>query len=182
MGRKRVPVEVRKLTGARVRPEHEVDDAVRPKAGRPPMPKFLDPEARKEWLRMVGLLLEMNALAKTHRAALALYCVSWGNVADLAGKLTAEKAAAVAAGGAAGDALIARRPSGLERISATLQALHEAMAACQRHLSELGLSPTAQARILATRPDTAGQLDLPGLSDPVADKLAKLQVVQGGRS
>ena len=140
------------------------------------MPKFLDAEAAREWRRMVPLLEEMRALAKVHRAALALYCIAWANVADLARKLQAAKAAAIAEGGAAGDALIARRPSGLERTSATLQALNEAMAACARHLAELGLSPTAQSKILATRGDD--QLGLPTLEDPIA---AKLRLLRGGR-
>lgn len=173
-GRKRVPVAIRRLTGARVRPEHETDDDVRPPAGRPPMPKMLDPEARAEWRRIVPLLAEMNCLAKVHRAALALYCIAWGNVADLAKKLQADKAAAAAAGRAPGEVLIDRRPSGLERPSATLQALSEAMATCARHLADLGLSPTAQSKILATRPDD--QLELPGVGDDVAEKL---RVVRG---
>lgn len=175
MSRKLIPAEVRRMTGARVRPEHEVDEAVRPKAGKPRMPQFLDPEARTEWRRMTKLLFEMNALAKTHLAALSMYCVAWANVADLARKLTDEKAAAVAAGGAPGDALLRTLPSGIERPSATFTALCEAMAVCAKHLGELGLSPTAQARILATRADS--QLYLPGVDDPIA---RKLRAIQGG--
>lgn len=173
MPRRRIPAEIRELTGARVRPEHLVDEDVRPTAGRPPMPAFVrqDREAAKEWRRIVPLLEVMNVLAKIHLAAVAMYCAAWSNVVALATKLNAEKQAAAAAGGAAGDALVARRASGIERPSGTLTTLHEAMAACNRHLGELGLSPAAISRLVATRPDA--QLGLPGIEDedPVARRL-----------
>ena len=51
----------------------------RPASGRPPRPKHLEGEARREWNRISKQLLELGLLAKVDRAALAAYCQAWAD-------------------------------------------------------------------------------------------------------
>jgi P27 family predicted phage terminase small subunit len=175
MGRKRIRNEVKKLTGARIRDEHVAQEAVRPPPGRPTPPDAVrqDPEALAEWKRICPLLEEMRILSKASRAAIAMYVLAWSNVHALALKVAADKRAAVDAGQLAADGLLITRPSGIVRPSAAMQALAEAMATCASRLGDLGLSPSTVSRVLATR-SADQQLDLPGVADPVAIKLAAL--------
>lgn len=43
-------------------------------AGKPKMPKTLTPAAKKEWRRILPLLMERGSLSKADSTALALYC------------------------------------------------------------------------------------------------------------
>jgi phage terminase small subunit len=175
MGRKRVPIEVKKLTGARIREEHVAQEAVRPPPGRPTPPDAVrqDPEALAEWKRICPLLEEMRILSKASRAAIAMYALSWATVHSLAVKVAADKRAATEAGNLPADGLLVTRPSGIVRPSAAMQALSEAMATCASRLGDLGLSPSTVSRVLATRAADE-QLELPGVVDPVSLKLAAL--------
>jgi P27 family predicted phage terminase small subunit len=175
MGRKKVPIEVKRLTGSRVRADDAAAEAVRPPPGKPTPPEAVkaDAEALAEWKRICPLLDEMRILSKASRAAIAMYVVAWSNVHALAVKVAADKRAAVDAGQLAADGLLITRPSGIVRPSAAMQALAEAMATCASRLGDLGLSPSTVSRVLATR-SADQQLHLPGVVDPVALKLAAL--------
>ena len=56
----------------------ERDGEPRPPVERPACPDVLDGEARAEWDRQVEQLAEMGVLAKVDRAALAAWCIVWG--------------------------------------------------------------------------------------------------------
>jgi P27 family predicted phage terminase small subunit len=46
--------------------------------GAPPCPKFLSPEAKAEWRRVVKMLTNAEVIQKTDLAALASYCRTFG--------------------------------------------------------------------------------------------------------
>jgi P27 family predicted phage terminase small subunit len=51
--------------------------------GRPPMPRDLPPEAKKEWRRVVGELEAAGLLATIDRTVLVRYCQAWADWREL---------------------------------------------------------------------------------------------------
>jgi len=51
----------------------------RPPAKKPPCPRHLQGEARKEWNRMSKQLFALGLLTQVDRAALAAYCQAWAD-------------------------------------------------------------------------------------------------------
>jgi P27 family predicted phage terminase small subunit len=44
----------------------------------PYAPKFINAEAKREWNRMVAILIEIGLYTEVDHAALAMYCQAWG--------------------------------------------------------------------------------------------------------
>jgi len=77
-GRPRTPTRMKELAGnPGKRPLNGAEP--RPKKKRPPCPKHLQGEARKEWNRMAKQLFELGLLTQVDRAALAAYCQAWAD-------------------------------------------------------------------------------------------------------
>lgn len=153
-----LPDNVRTLRG--LKPARQAHG--RPQARAPKMPDHLGPEARKEWRRIVPILLEHRQLTELDRAQLTLYCQAWQTAVLCDRRLAAEMDKAIAAGGDATDAFteISQR-SGMARRGMLLQIAEQARRECALHLEKLGMSPVARARL----PAPSGQLELPGLGD-----------------
>lgn len=155
------PNNVRVLRG--MRPAGQPNTA-RPPSKPPRPPDHLGDEAKKEWKRIAPLLAERGHVGEADRVALALYCSAWATVVMCERELQTAMAAAVAAGGAATDALVeVSARSGIARRSMLAQLAAQSRRECAQHLAALALSPTARARL----PEAArAQLELPGV-DPM---------------
>jgi len=78
-GRKPKPTAVKRLAGNPGKrplnanePTPPVPDAV------PYAPRHLNGEAKKEWRRLTGILMDLGLYTTIDRAALAIYCQAWG--------------------------------------------------------------------------------------------------------
>lgn len=177
-GPKPTPQALKLLTGARIRMAADLGEGVNPPVKAPPKPKDLVGPAAAEWRRIVPLLLELGLLTELDRAALALYCIAWGDVVLLMHQLRADKEAARVAGEPEAHALWRTLPSGIARESIHLRLLRDAEVRCDRALAHFGLSPSQRARVTVSR-EIGEQLGLPGVeTDPVQSKLARLQAVK----
>lgn len=171
-----MPPALRALSGGRPpRSAADLSDGVHPAVGIPPMPRHLSQAARAEWKRITPLLEELGLISELDRAALALYCQAWGRVVELEDQIRTRQREAEAAGKTAAEALTRTTPTGFERESPLVRMAAEASVACDRYLAAFGMSPATRARVTASR--NGGQLGLPGVEDPVAEKLAKLRAV-----
>jgi P27 family predicted phage terminase small subunit len=59
-----------------------------PERGRPPCPRWLTAEARKEWKRVVPELDRLGLLTIVDRAGLATYCQAWARYVEAEAMLT----------------------------------------------------------------------------------------------
>lgn len=77
-GPKPLPKNVHLLRGnaSKLSP-HQLRDGFEPEIDIPSCPKFLLPEARKEWRRITPLLKANGMIAQVDRAALSLYVQEW---------------------------------------------------------------------------------------------------------
>ncbi|WP_297778430.1 phage terminase small subunit P27 family [uncultured Roseovarius sp.] len=116
----------------------------------PRCPDHLSKVARKEWRRLAAPLYRMGVLSVTDRAALAAYCQAWARWVEAEEHLSK------------GPALI-KTPSGYVQQSPWLTVANKQLEIMGRFMAELGLSPSARARLR--------------LPDGGADTGAKIEVI-----
>lgn len=107
-------------------------------AGAPACPPHLQGEARKEWRRLVRELRATGLLSKLDRGVLALYCQAWERWIEAERRLR-EAGPVVSVG-----------PAGVPQVSPWFSVAHREMETVRKLLSELGLSPSARARVGAS--------------------------------
>lgn len=100
----------------------------------PRCPAHLTDVARKEWRRIATPLYRMGVLSVTDRAALAAYCQAWARWVEAEEHL------------AKGPPLI-KTPSGYVQQSPWLTVANKQLDIMSRFMAELGLSPSARARL-----------------------------------
>jgi len=138
-GPARLPEDVRARRGTLQRCRTNPD---RPKVepGVPEAPAFLGAFAAAEWRRIVPLLDDAGLLTPIDRAALAAYCVAWGQLAE------------------AETALQGLPPTvtdehGLEVVNPAVEPFQkkslDAIGAFYRYAREFGMSPSARASVKA---------------------------------
>lgn len=108
----------------------------------PRCPNHLSDRARKEWRRLATPLYRMGVLSVTDRAALAAYCQAWARWVEAEEHL------------AKGPPLI-RTPSGYVQQSPWLAVANKQLEIMGRFMAELGLSPSARARLRLPEAGTA---------------------------
>jgi hypothetical protein len=62
-------------------------DVVELPPGTPRAPKWLEPEAKAEWTRVVRALSEAGALSEAHRSTLVVYCTLWAEFEQAHGQM-----------------------------------------------------------------------------------------------
>ena len=87
-GRKPKPTALKKLEGNPGKRKLNTAEP-EPASGRPAMPYYLTPRAKKEWKRIIPLLEEMGVLRITHGAALASYCMAFARWLEAEKQITA---------------------------------------------------------------------------------------------
>lgn len=115
----------------------------------PSAPKDMSPEAKKEWRRVMPVLVERRVLSGADIAAVERYCEATGDIAIAR--------AAIAKDGA----YVENRLGELKRHPA-FATLRESTAEARRWSAELGLTPAARSRVSgeADEDDTAASMDL----------------------
>lgn len=164
-GPKPLPANVRAFTGTAHRPLRAADlaDGVHPEVGLPPMPRHMSPEARKEWRRITPLLLELNLLTQIDRAALSIYCRTWGRLEQVERALGARQAQLIGEDKDPTEAFFWTTPTGFQRESALSRQAAELSQQVDRYLASFGMSPSSRSRVTASRNDA--QYRLPGMDD-----------------
>lgn len=138
-GRKAKPTELKRLDGnPGKRPLNTSEPA--PAVKRPPCPKHLEGEARKEWNRMVRLLVQLRLLTEIDRAALAGYCQAWGRWVEAEGMIRTEGMTIETAKGN----LIQSPYVGIA---------NQAMKQMRAFLIEFGMTPSSRTRVRTTPMD-----------------------------
>jgi len=150
------------------------DMPVAPKA-LPRCPPHLTDVARKEWRRLAKPLHDMGVLSVTDRAALAAYCQSWARWVEAEEHLQK------------GPPLI-KAPSGYVQQSPWLGIANKQLEIMGRFMAELGLSPSARARLRL--PGAGPQAGVDGVTvqfvtlyeDADGNRVRDLKVQSGGEA
>ena len=109
----------------------------KPPEGAPPRPKWLDPVAVQEWLRIVPELLELGVLTKIDGQALGLYCAAFSEMVHAEGAI-AEHGLVVTTGNAEYRTVKANPAVAIRA---------RAQDRCYRYLQEFGCTPAARSRL-----------------------------------
>ena len=131
-GRKPKPTSLKKLEG--VRKSRINGSEPEPEVGRVTCPRWLMPEAKKEWKRIVGELSALGLLTQLDRAAFAGYCQSWARFLESEETLNKEGPLVISAKGA-----VSVHPSTWIAGSSLKQML--------KFAQEFGLTPSSRGRI-----------------------------------
>jgi P27 family predicted phage terminase small subunit len=113
--------------------------------GEPEMPKHLDRDARREWRRLVPLLLSMRVLSESDGIALGSLCITYSRLIQ-AQRLMAKSS------------LLIKTPGGYVMQSPVLSIVNSQLAALSLQLKEFGLTPSSRSRMIATS-ETSGGID-----------------------
>lgn len=108
-------------------------------AALPRCPDHLSPAARKEWRRLAKPLFDAGLLTIADRSALAGYCQAYGRWAEAERRL-------------AETPMLIKAPSGYIQQSPWLSVANKQLELMGRFMAELGLTPTARARLPETAP------------------------------
>jgi P27 family predicted phage terminase small subunit len=100
----------------------------------PYAPKFVNAEAKREWNRMVAILLELGLYTEVDHAALAMYCQAWGRWVVAERKLVVE--------GEIITGVMGGKMQNPWRYEA-----NKAFAQMRQMLPEFGLTPSARSRL-----------------------------------
>jgi P27 family predicted phage terminase small subunit len=144
-GRKPKPTQLRIIEG---NPGHRPLQKNEPKPTpvAPTRPDWLDPEAKREWGRIVPELERLGLLTLVDRGALAAYCQAWGRAVQ------AEK---VLAGG-----LTFTTPNGYVQQRPEVAIAQKSWQLVRAFAAEFGLTPSARSRLSVQKPEDEAEDDL----------------------
>ena len=134
-GRKPKPTNIKILEGnpgKRKLNEHEPQ----PQRKAPPCPKWLEPEAKKEWRRLAKTLEAMGVLTDADMAAFAGYCQAYARWKEAEERITDR-------------GLVIRTPSGYPQQVPYISIAQQYLKLMQQFAEQFGLTPAARSRIIA---------------------------------
>ena len=109
-----------------------------PPAKKPPCPKHLQGEARKEWNRMSKQLFALGLLTQVDRAALAAYCQAWAHWVEANEQV--EKLG-----------MIVTTDNGYPQLSPYWTIAQQAAKMMKSYLTEFGMTPGSRSRLNVDR-------------------------------
>ncbi|WP_294255703.1 phage terminase small subunit P27 family, partial [Propionivibrio sp.] len=136
----------------------DLSDGVQPEVVVPDIPRHLTKEARKEWRRITVELEIVGLVSRLDRAALAIYCQTWGRLVLAEQALEAKRRQAEEAGEDQAEAVFTQKtPTGFMRESALIRIIGKLQQDCDRYLASFGMSPSSRSRV---KPSDNRQSDL----------------------
>lgn len=146
-------------------------DDFNPEVEIPSAPKWIWPEARKEWRRIGAELQRYGLVSKLDRAALVLYCQAWAKLVWAETMLSRAMAAAEEKRLAAevageewkgGDGIMVPSPNGALVYSHHWVVQRRSAQEVHWYLQSFGLSPSSRARVTVSSNRQLSLLDEPG--------------------
>ena len=153
-GRKPKPTKTKELAGNPGKRPLNGGEPQPPVPERVPYsPRHLNEDARKEWSRVIGMLMDVGLYTEVDRAALAMYCQAWGRWVQAERKLAEQD-------------LILTGEKGGSYQNPMLHVANKAQDQLRKMLPEFGFSPSARSRI-----------NIPGKDEPsLAEQLFDMAV------
>lgn len=120
------------------RPSRTNKSEAQPPIDAPDCPDCLDADAKREWGRLVPLLLDQGLLTRIDLAALAGYCALFARW-QKAEQMISEN----------GETVVT--PNGSLQVSPWLSIAARSLAELRKFAAEFGLSPASRSKVVATR-------------------------------
>ena len=139
-GRKPKPTALKELEGNPGKRQLNINEP-KPLAKAPSCPKWLDPEAKKEWKRLSKKMEQIGILTEIDMAAFAGYCQAyarWKAAEEFISK----------------HGSIVKTPSGYWQQVPQVSIAQQYMKAMQKFAEQFGLTPAARSRIVADNTKT----------------------------
>jgi P27 family predicted phage terminase small subunit len=146
-GPKPKPLELKVLEGNRGHRPITTDGPLRPQVEIPDAPKYLSPDARKEWRRITTELARNNIIAKLDQHMLGMLCQAVARVVLFETALTRQTVQAIEKNLDPETPYISRTVQGYEMQSARYQLLNREREILMKLLGEFGLSPALRAKV-----------------------------------
>ena len=134
-GRKPKPTAIKVLEGNPGKRKLNENEP-KPVKKAPPCPKWLEPEAKKEWRRLAKALEAMGVLTEADMAAFAGYCQSYARWKEAEERITDR-------------GLVIRTPSGYPQQVPYISIAQQYLKLMQQFAEQFGLTPAARSRIIA---------------------------------
>ena len=158
-GRPRKPTKLKKLQGT-LQKCRATKDEWQPPAGTPPMPAHFGADARREWQRVVPLLLDAGLVTLADGSTLEAYCESYQRWKDAARLVTKE-------------GQVVDTPFGPKAHPAVKIEQAERLQ-CMKYAERFGLDPSSRSRLSVQKPKETKDVAEEQLFGP-------LKVVAGGK-
>ena len=156
-GRKPKPTKLKELAGnPGGRPLNSSEPQVPVPDRAPYAPRFLNADGKREWRRVVGLLIDLGLYTELDYAALAMYCQAYGRWVQMERKLADEDLVLIGAEGG-------------QYQNPKLHVANKAWEQMRKILAEFGLTPSSRSRL---------QLQ-PGKEPSLAEMLFNMAVSDG---
>jgi P27 family predicted phage terminase small subunit len=143
-GRKPTPTAFKLLRGnpgKRALPENEPEVPV----AAPVPPPFLGPDAKAEWERIVPHLVTGGVLTEWDRAALTVYCVAFGDLAEAEAALRVQ-------------GKLVKSPTGYPIQNPNLAISNRAREVLAKMCPEFGMTPSSRSRVAGRKKDKPSKL------------------------
>lgn len=118
----------------------------RPDPVPPRCPKFLDAEAKREWKRIVPMLMRMRVLTEVDGHSLANLCIAYSTLMRAQAKLNES-------------GLLLKTPSGYVQQSPLIGIVNSCIDTITKLSREFGLTPASRSRIQTTEPEEMDSLE-----------------------
>lgn len=142
---------IKMLRGNPGRRTLDLSDGVQPEVAVPDPPAHLSLDARKEWRRITVELESVGLISRLDRAALAIYCQTWGRLVIAEKALSAKQKQAKDSGLDEAEAVFTQQtPTGFMRESALFRVVGKLQQDCDRYLASFGMSPSSRSRVKAS--------------------------------
>lgn len=108
----------------------------------PSCPRWLDPEAKAEWRRIVPILVAQKVTSRVERASLAAYCMAWSHLKRAEKELLRDG--------------LTYMSGGIRKKNPAASIFHEALTELRSLASEFGLTPSSRSSV-----ETGFLIDMP---------------------
>ena len=112
----------------------------------PYAPRFLTAEAKREWRRIVPLLMELGLYTEIDHAAISMYCQAYGRWLDAEREIDQ-------------DGAVRTTDKGYEHQAAWVQIANKRFDQVRRMLAEFGLTPASRSRLRIDGPEEQDELE-----------------------
>ncbi len=130
----------------------------KPAAALPACPAFIKGAARKEWQRLAPELYQLGLLTRLDRAALAAYCIAWGQLEDVEHEVARMRRSSrdlaklkkknPGLKAQVSNGMVAVTSNGNAVIEPLLSVRKQAMEQMHKFLVEFGMTPASRSRLV----------------------------------
>lgn len=133
------PTVIRRMEGNRSRRPYNENEP-QPRVAQPKCPEHLDEDARKEWRRLVRILMRIRVLTEADGIALGNLCQAYSTMIRAQKKLNES-------------GLMMKTPSGYVQQSPLIGIINSSMHTITALVREFGLTPASRTRIQTVEPE-----------------------------